>query len=305
MKFEKIVIHAGVFHADDALCVAMAQMLWPDIKIERVFKVPENIGANVLVADIGGGKFDHHQADAPVRGDGFPHCAASLMWKAFGSAVVKNIGTTLSSKQVNRVVMQVDAELFRSVSAIDNGCNKSKSANGVLGAADVFSLNSMVAQFNPAWNSAHDAEACFLEAVRFVRDILTRMIERKVSVAEGENMVAKACEEAAENGTPEIIVLPTYIPWQSYICRNIPKALVVVFPTLRGGYNVQLVPIAANSFETRTKMPTEWYGKSEGEAEKLMDGMTFCHKSGFLAAFTGKEAAMNAAKYIAANNSIR
>ena len=32
---QKIVVHGGVFHADDVMCVAMAKALNPEVKVER------------------------------------------------------------------------------------------------------------------------------------------------------------------------------------------------------------------------------------------------------------------------------
>lgn len=302
MAYSKIIVHAGVFHADDAFCVAMAEMLWPGIQVERVFRVPDDIGSDVLVADIGGGEFDHHQSNAPIREDGFPHCAASLMWARFGKELVSAMAPAASEKQVQSIVMRVDAELFRSVAANDNGCKKTHSSNGLLGASDVMSVNGLVSQFNPAWNSTTSMDDAFKEATAFVKGILKRMLERKVANAEGEELLETACKQAQKSKFPQIIKLPTYIPWQSHICRHAPNALVVIFPALRGGYNVQLVPVSANSFETRTQMPTEWYGKSGLEAEKLVAGMSFCHRGGFLAAFDSEENAFEAAKFIVANS---
>ena len=105
---KKIVVHAGLFHADDVLCVAMMRILNADISVERVYKVPEHVDDDTIVADIGGGKYDHHQANAPIRRDGFPHCAASLMWEdGYGEQVVSKLHPRLVEEQVQSVARGV------------------------------------------------------------------------------------------------------------------------------------------------------------------------------------------------------
>lgn len=296
---KSIMVHAGLFHADDVLCVAMARILNHDVLVERVFRVPDTVDDDTIVADIGGGKYDHHQTDVPLRSDGFPHCAASLMWAdGYGEKVVSKLHPNLNDEQVHSVVAGVDSMFLRSVAAIDNGCKLDKGHAGVLGASEVYSLNNMVSQFNPSWNSQQSADESFEEAVAFVTGILKRNIARLASSTEGESVVAAAVEQATRENTPEIIVLPYYVPWQGYVCRFAPEAKVLVFPALRGGWNIQLVPVSVNSRDTRIQMPSSWWGLSGSAAQNAVNGMTFCHKSGFLAAFGEKERAICAAKTV-------
>ena len=60
---DKLIVHGGEFHADDVMTAAILKSLNPDIEIERVYSVPDELSANTLVADIGFGKYDHHQDD--------------------------------------------------------------------------------------------------------------------------------------------------------------------------------------------------------------------------------------------------
>ena len=63
----KIIVHGGVFHADDVFCVALARIINPDCEVDRVFKIPDGVDVNAtsgtVVADIGDGIFDHHHGD--------------------------------------------------------------------------------------------------------------------------------------------------------------------------------------------------------------------------------------------------
>lgn len=91
----RLVVHAGIFHTDDVLCAAMARAINPDVWIDRVNTVSkedaELNGTNgVYVADIGGGKYDHHQADAAVRVDGAKYAACGLLYNEWKDDLFDN-----------------------------------------------------------------------------------------------------------------------------------------------------------------------------------------------------------------------
>ena len=79
MKIKEIYIHGGIFHSDDVMCVALARIANPQVKFQRVFKAPTEVEEVVIVADIGGGKYDHHQIDAEVRPNGEKYAACGLL----------------------------------------------------------------------------------------------------------------------------------------------------------------------------------------------------------------------------------
>ena len=78
MKIKEIYIHGGIFHSDDVMCVALARIANPQVKFQRVFKAPTEVEEGVIVADIGGGKYDHHQIDAEVRPNGDKFAGTAL-----------------------------------------------------------------------------------------------------------------------------------------------------------------------------------------------------------------------------------
>ena len=82
-NYNTIMVHGGLFHTDDVMCVAMAHIINPSIKIERVFEVPENITDDCIVCDIGGGRYDHHQPDTEIRETGYKYAACGLFFRDF------------------------------------------------------------------------------------------------------------------------------------------------------------------------------------------------------------------------------
>ena len=84
--FKAGMTHAGKFHADDVFASALLRVVYgKDFKISRVRTVPEDVADDVLVFDIGGGKYDHHQNGSAVRKDaespldGIPYASFGLL----------------------------------------------------------------------------------------------------------------------------------------------------------------------------------------------------------------------------------
>lgn len=143
--------HGGRFHADDVFSAALLKLLNPSVQITRVFDVPENFDG--LVFDIGWGRFDHHQKNAPVRPNGVPYAAFGLLWKEFGAGLV-------GPEEAERF----DFHFIQPLDLDDNtGCGSEIA--GLIGA------------FNPSWDSDRSPDDCFAEAVAFAEVILEKRFE--------------------------------------------------------------------------------------------------------------------------------
>lgn len=53
--------HSGRFHADDVISAVILNKVYGNITLLRTTRVPEKMPSNVVVFDIGGGEYDHHQ----------------------------------------------------------------------------------------------------------------------------------------------------------------------------------------------------------------------------------------------------
>ena len=100
--------------------------------------------------------------------------------------------------------------------------------------------------------------------------------------------------------TGGVVVLEKYCPWKGPVIAA-PEARTIVYPSLRGGWNIEPVPCDASESAYRVHVPDAWRGKQGADAKKEMPGMTFCHAKGFVAAFSAREYAENAAEYLAGN----
>lgn len=287
---EKIVVHNGVFHADDVACVSIARMLNPAVEWRRTSNVDGldiNSDDGVVVADVGFGRFDHHGITPKIRRDGGKHCGATLLWERFGAEAVKLCNPQLNKAEAESVAKNVLEKVLYTIADGDNGIYTS-----------AFTINCAIAQFNPSWDVDNvDAytEARFFAAVTLMDTILANTIESCAAEMRAKSSVMDALAHM-DNG---VVVLERFTPWKKVLCAN-KEALVVVFPSNRGGYSIQMVPVACTGYETRIHTPEEWHGKQGKEAERIMSGMTFCHRNGFIASFHTKENALAAAQFVVA-----
>lgn len=257
--------HGGVFHADDIFATALLKILNPDIEIMRGFKVPDDFHG--IVYDIGGGEFDHHFDDAPVRENGVPYSSFGLLWKRFGRFFF----------ETNESFQKIDELLVQPIDLSD--CTGEKNP-----------LSLMISVFNPNWDSSDDdKDKSFDKAVDVAERMLYKLIDSYQATERAHETLARY-EANSENG---IIVLEKFVPWGELTAKEEPK--FVVFPSLRGGWNIQVVPKSYTDKSARIDLPHEWWGNPD--VNKLTDGhVTFCHLNGFIAAVDTKEHAIEICK---------
>ena len=271
------ITHGGVFHADEVFASAMLCAI-TEVRLARVFRVPEDTTA--IVYDIGGGEYDHHQKGGNgAREDGTPYASAGLIWKDFGKDVVKTYG--VPEEDLQDVVDSVDRSLIKWIDAADNGYGE------VAGA----SISSAVSSFNPCWDEEASADEKFLLAVEFAAGILEREIRSAASAAKAKSLV----KEAIESAEGHTMVLDRFMPWQEPLFDADAEENIwyVVFPSIRGGYNVQCVPDAPGSFGQRHPLPVEWKGNASATG---IEDCTFVHNAGFIASCGTLEGALAFAK---------
>lgn len=261
------ITHGGVFHADEVIATAILSAIEP-INLNRTFRVPEDTKA--FVYDIGGGAYDHHQRGGNgTRENGVPYSSAGLIWRDFGKQIVS----------CEQAWAFVDQELIAGIDAVDNGV-----LPGVDYPVKPASISNLISGFNPDWDSKHKPDDAFLEAVSFAQGVLARAIASAESKARAKVLV----DEAVKASEGRIIVLPQFAPWQEYVLTSEdPKAtdaLFIIFPSNRGGYNVQAIPDAIGSFGNRKPLPEAWRGVPANDLQAVsgVSDANFCHKGGFI-----------------------
>lgn len=274
MEQATVVTHGGIFHADEVLATVILSKVLGDITVLRTFKVPEVLSDNVIVYDIGFGRFDHHQKGGNgARENGVPYAAVGLIWKEYGHQIVEN---TANPELVWELI---DRDLIQGVDATDNGAMPKPESE-----LSNMSFSNIISGFNPTWDSNEDSDEAFIKAVEFAETVFENTLKNATAKAKAQKIV----EEAIEKSQEHIMVLEQFVPWQEFIfASENPKAAevqFVVFPSNRGGYNWQCVPDMLGGFGQRKTVPSEWRGLSGENLQKLTGVPTanFCHAAGFL-----------------------
>lgn len=267
------ITHAGKFHADDVFSGALLRLLRPGIGITRTLEVPADFAG--LAFDIGWGEFDHHQKGAPVRENGVPYAAFGLLWRAFGEQLLRR---GCSAEDAAREARFFDEKFVQPLDLDDNtGCGGE--------------LASVVASFNPPWDSGLSADERYFEAVELAGRILQKRFEEIWAVCRASSLVKKALSEMKDG----VVVLDRYCPWKPVLCHS--QARFVVYPSQRGGFGAQVVPSGEDG-EAVVDFPASWAGKPEEELRRLTGLATirFCHNGRFLVSCDTQEDAIAACR---------
>lgn len=273
-NLSKAYVHSTIFHADDVFSAAFLKIVNPDLPIYRTCKFTdaqiEEINADKAIAvDIGAQygvtEYDHHQIDKARRPieDGtyfdkeghmqmLPYCGFGLLWRDYGRLLCPN----------DKAWKKVDRDLVTPIDKADNGVEPN-------------TLSAAIHAFNPAWNSKENENDAFWRAEQFAESVLKQYVANANAEYEAEKLVLTS----ATHDSGRILVLDQYLPWQDTVINQMQDVMFVVYPSARGGYNVQTVPDAPGSFNGRKLFPTRWLGNPDANL-----GMTFCHPGNFLAA---------------------
>lgn len=261
--------HGGVFHADDVFATALLKILNPDIRITRGFAVPE--GFTGIVYDIGGGKYDHHQKDSRVRKNGVPYAAFGLLWEQFGKEL-------LSGEDAQKF----DEDFVQPIDRSDN-----------TGEENMISL--IISDKHPTWQEdSRQMEEAFWESVSLAQGIL----ERRLKQITADRAAYETVSQKASQCQDGILYLARMMPWKKALENHKKEVLYVIYPSVRGGYNIQAVPKGEDKNCLKHPFPENWRGASPKELQDMtgIRDFTFCHLSGFLSAAKTLEGAYRIAR---------
>jgi uncharacterized UPF0160 family protein len=112
------VTHNGTMHADEVFATAFLELYLGSVRVYRTSSVNlDEVDSNVLVYDVGRGKFDHHQPDALKRENGITYSSFGLLWKEFGKDFLIKRGIY----NVEDVFNGIDKDFIEAIDADDNG----------------------------------------------------------------------------------------------------------------------------------------------------------------------------------------
>lgn len=267
--FFKGITHNGVFHADDVFSTALLKMVNPLFSVKRVSDILD-VSDSCIVYDIGGGKYDHHSDNVRFHDNGKRYASFGLLWDEYGKYVS---GSGATAKRIEEKLVSV-------IDESDNG-------------GEYDTISKTISAFNPVWNSDEDSEKAFEEAVHFAELVLFKIIKYERSVEESEIEIEKALNKMKDG----IVVFSHFLPFSDKIIKS--DAVYAIYPSKRGGFCIQGIPVSYESRKVKKTFPEEWHGVSSENLKRIsgFDKLNFCHNSGFLAVADDYDSALKIAEY--------
>lgn len=241
--------HNGMFHCDDIFAGALLRYINPDIKFIRSNTVPSDFDG--IVFDVGGGKYDHHQDGAEVRGGGgVKYAAFGLLWRDLGVELLGDDSYT-------------EDELW--IEQIDHSDNTGEGKGP---------LQYLFGSLNPCINTDQTADGQFEVAVQLATVLLTARINSIIA----KQRTRKELQYYVNKSTDHVLILEKFIPWQTRITCDLFR--FVIYPSNRteGEWTVQSVPFSPGKNES-VLFPVHMY-------EEYISGdnpeISFMHKNRFI-----------------------
>ena len=288
--FTKVIIHNGLFHADDCLSVALIKQVNPNIEVIRTRdnqKLESGLeDPKTLVLDVGLGKFDHHQIDAALREDGFKHSAVGLIFAEFKDEIIPN--TELQENFEEKIIKSI--ELF------DNGQAENRTPD---------SITRYVQSMVPAWNQSISFDdqtkkviSDLQDAVSFIThtkdiDHTFYMLDNKSeqneiknhqASIEGQTIVSTIYNKQKRLNEHLLVLTKPGLPWKDILPQTEIDFIIFEAPK-QHQFLLEAVPPAKDSFEQKISIPqTVLENMKAFVSQKESSVNPFVHSSGFLAA---------------------
>ncbi|MBO4831282.1 MAG: MYG1 family protein [Oscillospiraceae bacterium] len=262
-----IFVHAGIFHADDAFAAALViAAAGRVIPVERCLSVPKGLPDSIIIADIGRGKYDHHQDDAKLRADGKKYAACGLLYEE----LKERLFLTEEAREEFR------SHFILPIEDADNGISNNP-------------LTCYIDDMNPDWDRPEESDRRFSGAVKLFLNLIEAAQRKEKAALRADHLLSDALAKAEG----KVVLLEKPVPWQRRVCQT--DNLFVIYYSQRGVWTVQCVPEEPDSFIVR-------YPLSPMEE---MEGCIFCHAGRFLAAFDSEEHAINAARKLVRESELK
>lgn len=270
------ITHSGTMHADEVFSTAFLELFLGDVKVFRTSNIDaKDVDENVIIYDIGRGKFDHHQNDVLKRENGIIYAAFGLLWREFGKEFLKS----QDFSYVDEMFLAIDKDLIEAIDADDNGQFPKIEAN-----YKVKTLSNVIKLFNPSYDSFQNESEQFIKAV----DLAKTIIEEELLYINGKVIADKKVQDILDtiDINSKYLILDEYLPYEEVLLShaNAINLLFVAFPSNRGGYAIKTLPKSIEDRTARLEFPEEWGGLTGKELEDVsgIKGLRFCHSARFI-----------------------
>lgn len=283
LKQAKYITHSGTMHTDEVFATAFLDLYKKDVTIVRLPNIDkEKIKDDVLVFDIGRGKYDHHQEDAITRENGIKYSSFGLLFKEFGKDYLKKEKV----ENIDEVFTTIDKELVEGIDAVDNGIFPEINAN-----FKIKTLDDIIKSCNPSFGSDQDENEQFIKAVELAKVIFQEIVYNIVGKVKARKIILEKLKQTKK----DYLELEEYIPYEETILKNEEgnHILFALYPSNRGGWGIKTIKKSLDDKTDRLQFPESWAGLENEELEEKtgIKDVIFCHSGRFLITCKTKEAA--------------
>lgn len=119
-------------------------------------------------------------------------------------------------------------------------------------------------------------------------DLLAQLFQIFIDSERSRCQSISYVEQQIDLSKDHIIILEVFSPWKgtvsSSLSQKAKEAVLVVFPSSRGGWNYQGIPVSPGSFDVRCRIPKEWLGKRDQDLVDVtgIKDASFVHPEGFI-----------------------
>ena len=270
------ITHNGTMHADEVFATAFLELYLDNVRVYRTSSIDLNeVDSNVLVYDVGRGKFDHHQPDALKRENGITYSSFGLLWKEFGRDFLIKRGIY----NIDDVFNGIDKDFIEAIDADDNGFFPKIEAT-----YKVKTISNMIKLFNPSFESDENESDQFIKAVNVAKSIFEEEILYVYGKVIADKKVSDVISKLEKDS--KYVILDEYLPYEDTILNNesANSILFVAFPSNRGGYAIKTIAKSAEDKTARMEFPEEWGGLDGEKLENVsgIKGLRFCHIGRFI-----------------------
>lgn len=286
----KLGLHNNNFHADDVFCAALIKSIYDEVEIIRT-RDEKKLSSCDIVADVGNGKYDHHQKDKKVRSNGVPYSGISLLWEDFAKDYISKNFNIKDNVKIDIVKNNITNGFLLEIDAYDNGIVLNKKDY------DEMNISQVIYSFNPDWNEDNDEiylNICFQKAIEFATHILYKKVKHQLDKFLIEDMSKKYIKNQKNE---KYLIFDKSYPWEkSIVTLDVNEQyLYVIFPAKDGTWISQCIPKKIGEFINRKNFPINWGGLRCEKLEEAtgVKGSIFCHSNLFMIVHKTKEGAID------------
>lgn len=283
IKEAKYITHSGTMHTDEVFATAFLDLYKNNIKVFRTTQVEKNkVPEDVIIYDIGRGKYDHHQEDAMTRENGIKYSSFGLLFRDFGKDFLKQ----QKIDDVDEVFSAIDKELIEGIDAVDNGVFPD-----IVASFKIKTLDDIIKACNPSFGSNQDENEQFVKAVELAKIILQEMIYNIDGKVKARKIILAKLKETKK----DYLELEEYIPYEETVLKSEEgnHILFALYPSNRGGWGIKTIKKSLEDKTDRIQFPESWAGLENEKLEQAtgIKDVSFCHVGRFLMICKTKEAA--------------